>query len=87
MAAPQELFLTFLSGMAQFERARILERQREGIELAKAQGVYQRKLTDEDVQACRAMVDMGIGGRSPRTRSRQTLYNALKGSGAYTPAG
>ncbi|RAD03576.1 recombinase family protein, partial [Burkholderia multivorans] len=55
----QELFITFLSGMAQFERARILERQREGIELAKARGIYQRKLTDEDVEACRAMVDMG----------------------------
>ena len=85
----QELFLTFLSGMAQFERARILERQREGIELAKSQGVYQRKLTDKDVQACRAMVDMGISVAEVARRyevSRQTLYNALKGAGAYSPA-
>ncbi|WP_413332843.1 recombinase family protein [Brevibacterium sp. GP-SGM9] len=84
----QELFLTFLSGMAQFERARILERQREGIELAKVQGVYQRKLTDEDVQACRAMVDMGISVAEVARRyevSRQTLYNALKGAGPYSP--
>ena len=84
----QELFLTFLSGMAQFERARILERQREGIELAKAQGVYQRKLTDEDVQACRAMVDMGISVAEVARRyevSRQTPYNAFKGAGAYSP--
>ena len=84
-----KLFLTFLSGMAQFERARILERQREGIELAKAQGVYQRKLTDEDVQACRAMVDMGFSVAEVARRyevSRQTLYNALKGAGAYSPA-
>lgn len=85
----QELFLTFLSAMAQFERARILERQREGIELAKAQGVYQRKLSDEDVEACRVMVDMGISVAEVARRysvSRQTLYNALKGAGAYSPA-
>lgn len=72
-----------------FERARILERQREGIELAKAQGIYQRKLTDDDVQACRAMIDMGISIAEIARRyevSRQTLYNALKGSGAYSPA-
>lgn len=83
----QELFLTFLSGMAQFERARILERQREGIELAKAKGVYQRKLTDEDVRACRAMVEMGISAAEVARRyqvSRQTLYNALNGNGAYS---
>lgn len=85
----QELFLTFLSGMAQFERARILERQREGIALAKAHGVYQRKLTDEDVEACRAMVEMGISVAEVARRyevSRQTLYSALKGDGAYSPA-
>ena len=83
----QKLFLTFLSGMAQFERARILERQREGIALAKAQGVYQRKLTDEDVEACRAMVEMGISVAEVARRyevSRQTLYSALKGAGAYS---
>ncbi|RCS91612.1 recombinase family protein [Brevibacterium aurantiacum] len=85
----QELFLSFLAAMAQFERARILERQREGIALAKAQGVYQRKLTDEDVEACRAMVDMGISVAEVARRyevSRQTLYSALKGAGAYSPA-
>ncbi len=43
----------FSNGAVQFERGRILEPQREGIELAKAQSVYQRKLTGEDVQACR----------------------------------
>lgn len=84
----QELFLTFLSAMAQFERTRILERQREGIELAKTKGVYQRKLTGEDVEAGRAMVEMGISVAEVARRydvSRQTLYNALKGTGAYSP--
>lgn len=83
----QELFLTFLSGMAQFERARILERQREGIELAKTQGVYQRKLNEEDVEACRALVDMGISVAEVARRydvSRQTLYSALNSAGAYS---
>lgn len=84
----QELFLSFLAAMAQFERSRILERQREGIALAKAQGVYQRKLTTDDVEACRTLVDMGIPVSEAARRynaSRQTLYTALKGQGAYTP--
>ena len=83
----QELFLTFLAGMAEFERARIRERQREGIELAKARGVYQRKLTDDDVDACREMVAMGIPVAEVARRydvSRQTLYNALNRAGAYS---
>lgn len=84
----QELFLTFLSAMAQFERARILERQREGIELAKAQGVYekQRRLSPADVEATRALVDMGVPKTEVAQRygvSRQTLYTALAGKGVY----
>lgn len=35
-----ELMLTLLGGIAKFERALILERQREGIAIAKAKGVY-----------------------------------------------
>ena len=35
-----ELMMTVLAGIAKFERALILERQREGIALAKAKGVY-----------------------------------------------
>lgn len=84
----QELFLTFLSAMAEFERSRIRERQAEGIALAKARGVYekQRALTDDDVEAARAMVDMGVPVTEVAQRfsvSRQTLYSALRGDGAY----
>ena len=84
----QELFLTFLSAMAEFERSRIRERQAEGIALAKARGVYdkQRSLSDEDVEAVRAMVDMGIPVSEVARRysvSRQTVYSALRGDGAY----
>lgn len=87
----QELFLTFLSAMAQFERSRIRERQAEGIALAKKDGVYekQRKLSDEDVAAVRALVDMGVSKAEVARRygcSRQTLYSALAGRGVYAKA-
>ncbi|WP_193073255.1 helix-turn-helix domain-containing protein, partial [Brevibacterium sp. FME37] len=78
----------FSNGAVQFERWRTLEPQREVIELAKAQSVYQRKLTDEDVQACRARAGMGISVAEAARRyavSRQTLYNAIKGTGACSP--
>ncbi|WP_430806931.1 helix-turn-helix domain-containing protein [Burkholderia multivorans] len=51
--------------------------------------MYQRKLTDEDVEACRGMVGMGISVAEVARRyevSRQTVYNALNKSGAYSPA-
>ncbi|SMY13240.1 recombinase family protein [Brevibacterium jeotgali] len=84
----QELFLTFLSAMAQFERSRIRERQAEGIALAKAKGTYekQRSLSDEDIDAARALVEMGVPKTEVARRygcSRQTLYAALAGKGVY----
>ena len=84
----QELFLTFLSAMAQFERSRIRERQAEGIAAARKAGVYvkQRALSPEDVEAVRAQLDMGIPAAEVARRysiSRQTLYNAISGRGAY----
>lgn len=84
----QELFLTFLSAMAEFERTRIRERQAEGIALAKAKGIYekQRALSDEDVEAVRALCDMGVPAAEVARRysiSRQTLYTAVGGRGAY----
>lgn len=83
-----ELFLTLLAAMAEFERARIRERQAEGIALAKQRGAYerQRALTDEDVESARTMVEMGIPVAEVARRhsvSRQTMYTALRGSGAY----
>ncbi len=58
-STPQgKLMLTMFAGLAQFERECLLQRQREGIELAKAQGKYtgrpQKKLADlEDI--CKAV--------------------------------
>ena len=48
----QDLMLTLLGAIAQFERDLLLERQREGISLAKQRGVYrgrQSKFSDDDV--------------------------------------
>jgi DNA invertase Pin-like site-specific DNA recombinase len=58
-----DLLLTILSGFAQFERNIILERQREGIAIAKAKGKYKgakRKLTDEQLDALKVDFDEGI---------------------------
>ena len=57
------LLLTILSGFAQFERNIILERQREGIAIAKAKGKYKgakRKLTDEQLNELKIDFDKGI---------------------------
>ena len=84
-----EFMLTILAAVAQLERAVILERQAEGIALAKQRGVYDKapKLSPQQVQEARQKVTAGV----PKARiarelgcSRQTLYTALKGQGKYT---
>lgn len=84
-----EFMLTVLAAVAQLERAVILERQAEGIALAKQRGVYDKapKLSPQQVQEARQKVTAGV----PKARiarelgcSRQTLYTALKGQGKYT---
>ncbi len=83
-----EFMLTVLAAVAQLERAVILERQVEGIALAKQRGVYEKapKLSREQVAQARQQVAAGV----PKARiarevgcSRQTLYTALKGDGKY----
>ncbi|WP_175895375.1 recombinase family protein [Burkholderia cepacia] len=82
--AQQELMMTMLAGFAQFERALIRERQREGIAIAKANGVYKGRkpsLSPEQVSTLRQRAasgeakaaiarDLGI--------SRETLYQYLR---------
>lgn len=78
------LMLTMLGGFAEFERSLIRERQREGIAIAKAKGVYQGgkpKLNDEQTAKLRDMVLTGI----PKAKvarhfkiGRGTLYNYLQ---------
>jgi DNA invertase Pin-like site-specific DNA recombinase len=78
------LMLSVMGAFAEFERALIRERQREGIALAKQRGVYRgrkRTLSDADIAALKSRVaagekkaqvarDFGI--------SRETLYQYLR---------
>ncbi len=84
-----EFMLTILAAVAQLERSVILERQAEGIALAKQRGVYDKapKLNPQQVQEAKQQVALGV----PKARiarelgcSRQTLYTALKGEGRYS---
>ena len=79
------LLLHILGGVAQFERAIIHERQREGIALAKAQGVYKGRkpsLTPGNVMEIRHRIADGekISALAREYKvSRQTVYQHLAG--------
>jgi DNA invertase Pin-like site-specific DNA recombinase len=81
------LMLHLLGAVAQFERDLIKERQREGIAIAKAKGVYKGrspKLTPEKVELLRVMDTVNKGsGRTALARefgiSRETMYKYLRG--------
>ncbi len=75
------LLLSMLGAVAEFERSMILERQREGIAIAKAAGRYKGRkaaLTDQKAQELQARL---AGGESVTSLardfgiSRQTVYN------------
>ncbi len=80
-----DLMLSVLGAVAQFERAMIGERQREGIALAKKRGVYdgkvkKRKLSDSQISDIKDKLGQGI----PKSRvakefgiTRETLYKYL----------
>ncbi len=81
-----ELMMTMLGGFAQFERAIIKERQREGIALAKAKGnVYKGRkpsLTKEQIAEVQERAAKGESKASLAQAycvARQTIYNALDG--------
>ncbi len=79
----QKMMMTMLGAVAELERNLILERQREGIALAKLHGKYkggQPKLTAQQVEEIKALVN----NRTPITQiarqyniSRRTVYNYL----------
>lgn len=76
------LMLNLLGAFAEFERALMLERQREGIALAKADGKYKgRKPALTDAQVTQ-VVDRLAGGESAAALAREfgvsraTVYNA-----------
>jgi DNA invertase Pin-like site-specific DNA recombinase len=81
-----ELLLNMLGCFAQFERQICLERQREGIQIAKARGAYKGRkptLSAQQVIDLKALVEKGVS----KTRvakdfkiSRETVYQYLKSS-------
>lgn len=80
------LMLQMLGAFAQYERALILERQREGIAKAKARGVYKgrpRKVSDEERMAlivAEASKPGAVKAAVAKAHgiSRETLYQYLK---------
>lgn len=83
-----QFMLTILGAVAQLERSVIRERQMEGIALAKAEGKYVKapKLSDEQIDQARRQVQGGVPKAAVARElgvSRQTLYNALAGTGRY----
>jgi len=78
------LLLNIMASFAQFERELIKERQREGIAIAKREGVYKGRkpaLTPETIATIRKRVDAGEQKATLAAEygiSRMTLYSALQ---------
>lgn len=79
-----QLMLSVMGAFAEFERALIRERQREGIALAKAQGKYKgrkKSLSADQVERAREQIAQGVSkARVARDLgvSRETLYSYLR---------
>lgn len=78
------LMLSVMGAFAEFERALIRERQREGIVLAKQRGAYRgrkRSLSDDEISKLRIRIDAG-DKKAQVARdfniSRETLYQYLR---------
>lgn len=77
-----KLLLGVLASIAEFEADIRRERQREGIERAKAAGVYKGRKPSVDVNAVRALRDQGLGGSEIAKQlgiGRASVYRALSG--------
>lgn len=78
------LMLQMLGAVAQFERSLILERQREGITIAKAQGVYKGRKASLDtagIAQLRQLVKEGVSKAAIAEKlgvSRATVYNFME---------
>jgi DNA invertase Pin-like site-specific DNA recombinase len=82
--AMAKLLLSMMGAFAEFERALILERQREGIAIAKAAGKYKgrkAKLADDRVEELRSRAATGENRTQLAKEyglSRETLYQYLR---------
>ena len=78
-----ELMLTIMAAVAQFERSLLLERQREGIAIAKSKGVYKGRkpsLTSEQAAEVATRLDGGESASALAREygiSRATVYNTV----------
>lgn len=83
------LMLSVMGAFAEFERALIKERQREGIALAKSKGSYKgrkKALSKEAMLKLRELIGAGVSkARVAREFgiSRQTLYQYLQGANSH----
>lgn len=85
-----KLMLGLLGSVAEFERALILERQREGVQRAKAEGKYKGRkaiLSESKIAEIQSRI---LAGEQKKTLaqeygiSRQTLYSALERANHYS---
>ena len=77
-----KLLLGVLASIAEFEADIRRERQREGIDRAKAAGVYKGRRPSVDTNAVRALRDQGLGGTEIAKQlgiGRASVYRALSG--------
>lgn len=83
--------LHMMGAFAQMERSISRDRQREGIDLARAKGAYlgrAKRLTPADVITARESIRNGVPKAAIARDlkcSRQVLYDALYSRGAYAP--
>ncbi|MFT2161531.1 recombinase family protein [Pseudomonas putida] len=78
----QDLMLSMMGAVAQFERAIIRERQAEGIAKAKAAGVYERRTGAQGDAAVMELRDAGMSIRAIAAKlgiGVSTVQRALKG--------
>ena len=76
-----KLILGILGAVAEFETDIRKERQREGIERAKASGVYKGRKPTVDVERVRSLRAQGLGATEIATKlgiARASVYRALK---------
>ncbi len=75
------LMLSVMGAVAEFERALLLERQREGIAIAKTKGVYKGRVPSLDEEHTEAVAQRVIEGESASALAREynisraTVYN------------
>jgi DNA invertase Pin-like site-specific DNA recombinase len=86
------LMLSVMGAFAEFERALIRERQREGIALAKRRGAYKgrkKALSEAEVRSLREKLASGLSKTQAARElgiSRETLYQYLRGGTVAAPA-